>query len=95
MPEVLNSKRAKDICEDAGRCGGRYLNTICSLFVLMVLACLGAYFEADATMFRASVDFDATLQMTLDLKRASVPAATVADTTGASSTQCCRHFQQA
>jgi hypothetical protein len=95
MPEVLNSKRAKDICEDAGRCGGRYLNTLCSLFVLIALTYLGAYFELDATGFRASVDFDATMQVTLDLKRASVPAATVADTTGASSTQWCRHFRQA
>jgi hypothetical protein len=95
MPEVLNSKRAEDICEDAGRRGGRYLNTICSWYVLVVLACLGAYFEIDAKGFRASVDVDATLQVTLDLKRASVPAATVADTTGASSTQCCRRFQQA
>jgi hypothetical protein len=95
MPEVLNSKRAKDICEDAGRCEGRYHNTIRSWFVLMVLAYLGAYFDVDAAGFHANVDVDATLQVTLNLKRASVPAATVADTTGASSTQCCRRFQQA
>lgn len=95
MPKVLNSKRAKDICEDAGRCGGRYHDTISSWFVLMVLLHLGAYFELDAAGLHTNVDVDATLQVTVNLKRASVPAATVADTTGASSTQCCRRFQQA
>jgi hypothetical protein len=95
MPKVLNSKRAKDICEDARRSGERWPDTNCSWFVLMAILCFGAYFEQAAPGSRGGVAFDATSYATLNLTRASVPAAKVADTTGASSTQCCRHFQQA
>ena len=95
MLEVHNSKRAKDICEDARRSGERCFNTFCSCYVLIAVLCFGAYFEQVVPGSRGSVAFEATIYTTLNVTRASVPAAKVADTTGASSTQCCRHFQQA
>jgi hypothetical protein len=95
MPKVHKSKRAKDICEDGRHAGERCSNTFCSRFVPIALICFGAYFGQAATRFHYSVNFEAVIHATLNLTRASVPAAKVADTTGASSTQCCRHFQQA
>jgi hypothetical protein len=77
--------------QDARRSGGRCSNTISSWFVPIAFICFAAYFEQAAARLYYSVDFEAVIYATLNLTRASVPAAKVADTTGASSTQCCRH----
>jgi hypothetical protein len=70
--------------------GERWLNTFCSLFVLIVLFGGGAYFEQASTGFHASATLDVETIATFELTRASEPAAKVADTTGASSTRLCR-----
>jgi hypothetical protein len=78
--------------EDARRSGGRCPNTYCSWFAPIAMLCFGAYLELAAPRSRSRVAFDVGIYATLNLTRASVPAAKVADTTGASSTQCCRHW---
>jgi hypothetical protein len=90
MPKVRNASRAKDVCDGRARRRGRCNNTFCSLFVLVALMVMGAYFEQAETTSCcgacvASVECPAT-----SLSRASVPAAMVADPAGASSTLCCR-----
>ena len=95
MPGVQKSKRAKRICNGAARVGERYRNTYCSLFVLLALCVVWTYFGHAALEPDASLSFGAGINVTLRSTRASVPAANVADTTGASSTQSCRRFHQA
>ena len=95
MPGLRNSKRAKRICNGAARGGRRYSNTVYSRFVLIALFAIGAYLEQAAFELDARSTLVADFSEALPLKRASVVAANVADTTGASSTQSCRRFQQA
>jgi hypothetical protein len=95
MPKVHKSGRAKHICDGVPRGGERFLNTSCSLFVLLAAFAAWAYIGETAAEYHLRVTLEAGMTATTRLTRASVPAAKVADTTGASSTQWCRHFQQA
>ena len=95
MPGVQKSKRAKRICNGAARVGEWYHNTTCSRFVLIALCVFWTYLGQAAFEPDASLSLSAGMKVTLQSTRASVPAANVADTTGASSTQSCRHFHQA
>jgi hypothetical protein len=95
MPGVRNSTRAKRICNGAARGRKRCHNTCCSRFVLIVLATVWAYLGQAAPELDCRLTLGAGNTATSHLARASVVAANVADTTGASSTQSCRHFQQA
>jgi hypothetical protein len=95
MPTVRKSGRAKHICDRAGRDGRRYQNTSRSRFVLAALLAAWAYFSETAAELPGGLALEAKMKATVGLTRASGPAAKVADTTRASSTQWCRHFQQA
>jgi hypothetical protein len=95
MPRVHKLERAKHICNGVRRGGGRYQNTFCSLFVLVAALAAGAYFGETVREYHFRVALAAEVSATIRLTRASEPAAKVADTTGASSTQSCRHFHQA
>jgi hypothetical protein len=67
------------------------ISTACSLFVLIAAFGDLAYFERGASGLQVAAVVDVEANATLGLTRASVPAAKVADTKGASSTQWCRH----
>jgi hypothetical protein len=95
MPRVHKSERAKHICNGVPRVGERCPNTSRSLFVLVAIFAAWAYFGETAAEYHLRVTLEAGTDATARLTRASVPAAKVADTTGASSTQWCRHFHQA
>jgi len=95
MPTVRKLERAKHICKDGVGGGGRCLNTSRSCFVLVAVFAAWAYFGGAAVGYSSDGALEAEAAATVRLTRASVPAAKVADTTGASSTQSCRHFQQA
>ena len=95
MPTVRKLERAKHNCNRVGRSGGRCLNTSRSLFVLVVSFAAWGYFSETAAERPSGAILEAGTLATMELTRASVPAAKVADTTRASSTQWCRHFQQA
>ena len=95
MPGVRNSKRAKRICNGAARGGEQHPNTACSQFVQIALVAAWAYLGHTAFGGHGRVAFTAEIDEALPLKRASVVAANVADTRGASWTQSCRHFHQA
>jgi hypothetical protein len=95
MPTVRKLERAKHICRDVSLGGQQYPDTSRSLFVLMASFAVWAYFNGTAAGHYGSVTLEAETKATAQLTRASVVAAKVADTTGASSTQSCRHFQQA
>jgi hypothetical protein len=95
MPTVRKLERAKHICKDGVGGGGRWLDTFRSCFVLVATLAAWAYFNGTAAEYHDRGTLEAEATATIRLTRASVPAAKVADTTGASSTQSCRHFQQA
>jgi hypothetical protein len=95
MPRVHKSERAKHICNGVSRDGERCPNTSRSLFVLVAMIAAWAYVGETAAEYHFRVTLEAEANATTRLTRASVPAAKVADTTGASSTQWCRHFHQA
>jgi ABC-type polysaccharide/polyol phosphate export permease len=95
MPTVRKLERAKHICKDVGLGRARHLDTSRSWFVLMAGFAAWAYFSGTVAEYCGSVTLEAETKATAQLTRASVVAAKVADTTGASSTQSCRHFQQA
>jgi hypothetical protein len=95
MPKVRNSKRAKDFCENGCRGRGQCPDTSRCWFALLLLVCLETYCFGDAAWFDRGVGFAVAICSGPCLTRASVPAAMVANTTGASSTLCCRSFQQA
>jgi hypothetical protein len=83
---------AADHRPGAAQAGERYLNTTFSQFFLIALCVIWTYFGQAAFELDASLSLGAGASVTLRSTRASVPAANVADTTGASSTQSCRHW---
>ncbi len=95
MPTVRKLERAKHNCNRVGRSRGRCFNTFRSCFVLVVGFAAWAYLSETAAVRPGGTILEADTRATIELTRASVPAAKVADTTCASSTQWCRHFQQA
>jgi hypothetical protein len=95
MPRVHKLERAKHNCDDVCPEGKKHLITIRSRFVLVALIATWAYFGGTVTEYRASEISGAGINATMRRTRESGPAAKVADTTGASSTQWCRHFHQA
>ena len=95
MPKVRNSNRAKDYCENGCRRRGWYPDTSRFCFVLLGFLCVGTYCYGAAAWLDPRSGFVAAICSGPCLTRASVPAPMVANTTGASSTLCCRSFQQA
>jgi hypothetical protein len=95
MPTVRKLERAKHYCNEVGRSGRRHPNTSRSWFVLVAAFATWAYFSGTVAECPGGAVLEAGTHATIVLTRGSVPAAMVADTTRASSTQWCRHFQQA